>query len=295
MTSPTGGFNLYRWLDVPHDAAAKYLSNLICEMDAALDRSNYPGGGGMREKLHLANAVLTNEDRRAIYDQHMGDPHTWNHVEYLANFDRWPDDWQVAADERLFRVMEATEEPDWDHCAQTHFKEPEPEPDAFPANPYAGVYQAPPPAPEPGPGPYPEAELAPEPRKTAPLFLRFVMQLLDTGIITALTAPLGEGSMRFAVAALFTYVYFAAAEAYLGGTLAKHLFGYQVRNAETGARLSIEESAKRNMWRLITSIPALGVVLGGPLYLIIGLSIAFSPDGRGLHDRLGDAEVVRKD
>ncbi|KAA8723411.1 RDD family protein [Corynebacterium spheniscorum] len=291
--SSAAGFNLYRWLDVPQDAPSKDLGTLICEMDAALDRNHYPDRGGMREKLYIANSVLTNESRRAIYDQHLGHTHSWNQVEYLANFDRWPNDWEVPSHERLFRVMEATQEPEWEGAPRVQFKEPEQEPDPFPINPYAASYQAPYPAPIPGPGPYTNFETARD-RTTAPLILRGIMLVIDIFFITLFTSLVASGSAEPVVGAVAALAYFVGCEVYFGGTLAKRFFGYEVRNAETGAKLTPAESFKRNFWRFIVGLPWLGTLFAGPIFLVLGLSLAFSADGRGLHDRFADAEVVQK-
>lgn len=299
--SSTGAFNLYRWLDVPEDAPSAELCTLILELDEALDRSKYPDNGGMRKKLQIAHGVLNNEERRAIYDRHAQRPHNWNQVEYLANFDRWPEQWEVPHEECLFRIQEPeekpTEEPGWGSGPWTTFKEPCTEPDPFPINPYASGYQAAVPAPLLGPGPQPYVDDPMERVErldTAPLKTRVVMFFIDAIIIALFTAMVVSDDMQPLAAAIFTLLYFVGCEVYLGATFAKKLFGYQVRNAETGANLSIAESLKRNFWRLIVGIPVFGTFISGPLLLVLGSSLAFSSDGRGFHDRLADAEVVRK-
>lgn len=91
---------------------------------------------------------------------------------------------------------------------------------------------------------------------------------------------------------LIFVAYYLGCEVYLGGTLAKLLFGFQIRDVRTGARPTWNQSAQRNWWRLVTLIPLIGGLASAVASLVYAVTV-LSNGGQGAHDRAAGVEVVK--
>jgi uncharacterized RDD family membrane protein YckC len=97
------------------------------------------------------------------------------------------------------------------------------------------------------------------------------------------------------IAGVLNFVYFVVQEVKQGTTVGKRVLGLSVHGPD-GGKPTVQQSATRNAWVLLTIIPP--QVVGGVLYLIAVIAIAVtingSPTKQGIHDRLaGGTQVVK--
>ncbi|AGF71652.1 RDD family protein [Corynebacterium halotolerans] len=287
--------DLYQLYGLDRSQSSEGIAILLSGRDATLENQGVPADAPQRQQVQVAYAVLKSEGPRAIYDEALasGRPLAWHELEYLGNFGSLP---------------APTAQPG---PGPTQF--PQPNPFAPPVDtrqqsPYqqavpgygAGVpFHTPAPYPAYG-GSHPSGAYGgtagAEDRPTAGL--RLGMMLLDS--LAAGTIAAG-GSLFFfndALAAiaipLIGLAYFIGLESYTGATPVKHLFGYEVRDATTGGKLELTQSAKRNWWRIVNLIPFIGSIVAFIGMIVIGGSINPSNGNIGVHDRWVGAEVVRK-
>lgn len=93
---------------------------------------------------------------------------------------------------------------------------------------------------------------------------------------------------------LCAILYCVGFEVILGGTPVKKLMGYEVRDSTTGEKLSWVQSLKRQWWRAITIVPGLGSVVSFFAAIFYATSIKQENGLLGAHDKLANAEVVKK-
>ncbi|WP_156226997.1 RDD family protein [Corynebacterium comes] len=282
MTSPSP--NLYQIHGLDRSASADELGRVIAQRDLDLEMQAIPDSDPRRRQLHTAFAILAAEDRRATYDDALDASLnlTWDDLDYLGNFGTLPD-------VSLFPPSQPQPAPQSNPYNYPTYTPSQPgqaaDPFANPSQYTAGVpaYQATSavPADRPGAG------------------LRLGMMLLDglaASMITgALAAMLGaDGFLSWLIVSLVGLAYFLGFEVYTGASPVKHLFGYEVRDSTTGEKLSLEQSAKRQWWRIINIVPGIGSLIALVGMIVIGVSINPANQLIGSHDRWAGAEVVRK-
>lgn len=103
-----------------------------------------------------------------------------------------------------------------------------------------------------------------------------------------------EENVAMAIALVGIWLYFTLMEATVGGTLGKKLVGLRVVQADGVSAATVQQTAGRNLWILLSVVPgdAGGFLTFGAIIVLLA-SIAFSSDGRGLHDRWSGLAVVR--
>lgn len=284
MTSPTP--DLYQIHGLDRSSSSEELGRVIAQRDLDLEMQAIADTDPRRRQLHTAFAVLAAEDRRATYDDALDAALnlSWEDLEYLGNFGTLPD---VSLFPRPgFQPGPQPESNPYNYPTYTPSQaDPSANPFANPSQYTAGVpaYQATPAAPADRPG----------------AGLRLGMMLLDglaasmvTGVLAAMLGT--EGFLSWLVISLVGLAYFLGFEVYTGASPVKHLFGYEVRDASTGGKLSLEQSAKRQWWRIINIVPGIGSLIALVGMIVIGVSINPANQNRGSHDRWAGAEVVRK-
>lgn len=266
--------DLYRSLGLdPADETAS-LRILINGKDAQLESLGVNPQDPRRQQLQIAYAVLGDADNRQQYDAAMLQqrPLSWDDVTYLGNFGSLP------------------------HV------------DPFTPHPQAAAPAMPTYSQQPQSGPYPHPQyqqqgLSPqvygEGADRASAGIRLGMMLVD-GLILSVASLIAAGLFAWAgplalvASTLVMLFYIIGFETRTGATPAKHMFGYEVRDVETKAKLSIEQSAKRNWWRLVNLVPGIGGLISFIGMIAIGTSIKSETGNRGSHDRWSGTEVVRK-
>ncbi|MCX2932957.1 RDD family protein [Mycobacterium sp. CVI_P3] len=168
----------------------------------------------------------------------------------------------------------------------------------FPPPP-PGAYPPPNPYGQPGQGGYPPP--VPGGGQPGGLGLRFAARLID-GIIVSIVAfllALGvDATSNILVTGLFsgllTFIYFVVFEITQGWTPAKKLLGLSVHGPGGAPKPTLQQSAIRNSFTLLTIIPFLGGVLAFIAYIVIAVTISNSPTKQGKHDELaGGTQVVK--
>lgn len=108
------------------------------------------------------------------------------------------------------------------------------------------------------------------------------------GALVSVLAPLGQVQMAVHAALYFVlnWGYFVFFEWYWGGqSLGKRAMGLRVLS-DDGVRISLLQSAVRNLFRVLDSIPI--------IYLIGGTAAFFSPQGKRLGDMAAGTVVVQE-
>lgn len=275
MNSPTP--NLYQLHGLDRSASADELGRVLAQRDLDMENQAVPDTDPRRRQLHTAFVVLADDTRRATYDDALDASLslTWDDLEYLGNFGTLPD-------------------------PQIYSRQPQPEPQSTPYN--YPPYTPPQPQVDPfaNPSQYTAGVPVHQPTADRPSAgLRLGMMLLDGILLSMLTGLLvlafgageGAGWLLSSIAAL---AYFIGFEVYTGASPVKHFFGYQVRDINTGKNLSLEQSAKRQWWRIVNIVPGIGWLISFIGAIAIGTSINPSNQFIGSHDRWAGAEVVRK-
>lgn len=287
--------NLYQHFGVSPSENSTALGVLLAGQDAALSEKGLSMTSDVRKQTMIAYAVLSDDHRRELYDAALlaGRPVGWGQLEYLGNFDAWPEEYLG-----------------WT----------EPEPATGPAAAQQGRPYA---VKEPQASPYNnpfDPLIDPRMNAVAPVFgrmtggidyaaqqhrpamgTRFWVAFLD-GIVAmfasaALVMLLGLGkyeTFELVLWLAFMVVYFIVPEVMWGGSPMKLAAGYEVRDVETGERLDYTQSLKRNWFRLVQIIPGVGQMIGGIGAAVCLFSITPENGQRGLHDRAANAEVVKK-
>jgi uncharacterized RDD family membrane protein YckC len=101
----------------------------------------------------------------------------------------------------------------------------------------------------------------------------------------------GSGWAASAIGVLVAYAYFVWCESARGATFGKSALHIVVVGPE--GRPTLEQSARRNLWMLLTIIPVFGGFLSFVAQIVIIVSIARDPDGEGVHDRYAGVFLAR--
>ncbi len=158
-----------------------------------------------------------------------------------------------------------------------------------PHNPYA----------QPGYGGYPPP--LPTGGQPGGLGLRFAARLIDgiiVGIVSFVLALVLDATSNILVTGLFsgilTFAYFVVFEVTQGWTPAKKILGLSVHGPGGAPKPTLQQSAIRNAFTLLSVIPYIGGFLGVIAYIVIAVTINGSPTKQGKHDELaGGTQVVK--
>ncbi len=287
--------DLYQLYGFDRTDASEEIALLLSGRDAELGNRGVLPDNPQRSQLQTAYSVFRSESTRSVYDEALssGRPLGWQDLEYLGNFGSLPEPPSYPGTAGPGRQQSMPFAPPVDTAQQTPFQQSTP----GHATPFYSAPTSPPPAyPQyAAPGNY--GQPGAEDRPSAGL--RLGMMLLDSlaaGVLGTIGGMLFFFSDTLAALTipLIGLAYFIGFEVYTGATPVKHLFGYKVRDAATGENLSIEQSAKRNWWRIVNLVPFIGTLVAFVGMIVIGTSINPANGNVGVHDRWAGAEVVRK-
>lgn len=295
-------------LDAADECAA--LGILLAARDADLEGHGVTANDPRRKEIQLCYSILSKPEVRKDYDDAIaaGRKITWPEVEHLANFGTWPDPvtrmnvsespqqthgWS-SPQGRPQQGPQRQQPPQQTPYAQT--QQPQTSPYAQPFNPYQQPnYQHQQIVPQQTQGlyhPSVDPAVADRPSSGTRVGMAFLDYFLLSIVPLALVA--GDSVVAGVVAGILVAVLFVGTEVAFGGSPAKLMLGYRVRDVNTGEKLSIEKSIKRQWFRSILIVPGLGQTVG--LIGAIATSFTINPANelRGAHDRWADAEVVKK-
>lgn len=293
--------DLYRMFGFDRGDSTDEIGRRISEQDHQLGQQGVPGHDLRRLQLQTVYGILGKDECRGLYDEALdaSRPLTWEQLEHLSNFGFF-------RGEGIARVPE-------NNPYNYPTTPPSPAPlvppvqsgtPVNPVNPFTPPVTPPQAAPVPAmpvPGQPPYAAQAPltgaVDRPSAGLRLGMVIvDWIVAGIVFGMILGVlfGDSAGGVLLMGLASAAWFLGFEVLTGGSPAKHMFGYEVRDATTGQRLTWEQSAKRQWWRLVTIVPGLGTLISFIGMIAIGISIDAKEERRGSHDRWAGAEVVRK-
>ena len=149
-----------------------------------------------------------------------------------------------------------------------------------------------------GAGSYPRPVGGHEPASLGQRFLARLNDLALLSIVGFLLAVLLRVTDNILVTGLFaglsTFIYFVAFESTLGWTLGKKLLGLRVLGPAGAPKPTLQQSAIRNSFALLSSIPFIGALVAIIAYIVIAVTINRSPTKQGKHDDLaGGTQVVK--
>ncbi|WP_336504164.1 RDD family protein [Rhodococcus erythropolis] len=175
-----------------------------------------------------------------------------------------------------------------------------PPPGGYPPPPQGGNF--PPPPQFNDQGAYGGGNRLPSGAQPGDLWIRLGARIIDgiiVGIIAAILALLvSDSDSLILISGLFsgilTFAYFVAMEVTQGRTLGKMILGLSVHGPGGAPRPSVQQSAIRNAFTLLSIIPIIGGILALVAYIVIAVTINNSPTKQGKHDELaGGTQVVK--
>lgn len=271
--------NIYDLFSLDRSLPREAISVEIAGQDHQLESAGVAETDERRRRLVIAFGILSDDNRRRIYDEALivGRELSWDDLESLAEFGELPETPSAAAST-----------PDYGYPF-AYPTSPTVEPPT--AMPYVAPFAA-----SPNLGAI-EGVAVDRPTAGKRLLL-FICDLIVAGI----TSSIIFGVFRVDEYSFFGYLfggiamiaYFIGFEVWMGGTPAKQLAGYQIRDIATGQKPSIEQAAKRNWWRLVSLVPILGSLVSFVALIILGSSINAGSGYLGAHDRWAGLEVVKK-
>lgn len=286
--------NLYECHGLDRADSCNELGLLLAGRDAMQESRGYGATDPTRRELQLCFAIMSNQSKRKLYDQALaaGRPLTWEELEHLADFGSWPDPILKPQSQPQPKPQNFSQQPG--PYAQD---KPKDSPYAQPFNPYQiPNYSQRVPAQQ----QYKELD-AQRVANRASAGNRIGMALLDmifaSMIGGTISAAIGvdTGMLAWLVIAIVSVVYVVGTESYFGASPAKKMFGYEVRDVDTGEKLTALNSAKRQWFKIShAAVPVVGQ-LAGVVGAIWGAS-TINPQRNliAAHDELGNAEVVRR-
>ncbi|QPK78733.1 RDD family protein [Corynebacterium lizhenjunii] len=275
--------------------------------DARLAGDGFSTSSQERKLVSIGYAVLANDANRQAYDEALQARRTptWQELQYLGDFGTWPPEYA------------GWTEPDPEHrshnpYADTAFpgvgrSDPNPGPTSAspfpnPANPYVQQPQGGQVSPaNPIWGQPTGAVNYADLQQRASNGTRALLGLADLFIATSaagvVAVPLTLDGSSLLAPIVYVAVMLAVVlvpEHYWGGSPAKLLFGYRVRDVDTKEQLSLGRTLQRNWFRLAIAVPAVGPLVSSLAAIHAYFSISADNDLRAPHDRLAGAEVVKK-
>ncbi|KAA8722221.1 RDD family protein [Corynebacterium phocae] len=309
--------NLYQHYRLDPKENCTALGIILAGRDAELANQGLGEFSPRRKELTTAYSVLSDDSRRAIYDEALraGRVISWQQLEYLGNFDEWPQsytgwtepDYQTAqADYHSAKPLRQEEpsKPVQDNpfrsAPENPFKpaEESPYPNLFTptatpqanaANPVLGRPT----------GVVDYAAMAQRPTAKNRAIVAILDVLIASFLSSIVAGPLlgifiDEDALAVSLWAIFFVAYMVIPEVKWGGSLGKKLAGWEVRDVETQERLTYLQSLKRNWFRAVQIMPGLGQVFGF-IGAVVSIASVNTENGlRGAHDRFAGAEVLRK-
>lgn len=305
--------DLYKHMKLDSADESAALGILLAARDADLESRGVTANDPRRKEIQLCYSVLSKPEVRKHYDDAIaaGRRITWPEIEHLANFGTWPDP---------VTRMNVSETPQQTHGWSSPQGMPQqgpqrsPQPQQAPYAPY-GQTQQPQQSPYAQPfNPYQKPNyqhqqvvpqqadamsqmpLDPRAAQRPSSGTRVGMAFLDYFLLSIIPGALvlGSSMIAAAISGILMAVLFVGTEVAFGGSPAKLIMGYRVRDINTGDNLSVEQSIKRQWFRSILIVPGLGQTVGMIGALATSFTINPANELRGAHDRWADAEVVKK-
>ncbi|ANE03349.1 RDD family protein [Corynebacterium crudilactis] len=292
--------DLYNAFGLDRSETSEALGISLSARDLRLEQMGIPQEDPRRAQTVQAFAVLADPAKRATYDAQLatGVPLTWAQIQHLGNFGTLPNSQPFASPQPPQPAAEPQQQwnsgqtyaygdPTMDYNAQHSYNPLQDQTQAsmYGQQPFSSV---------PAQQMY-GAQTFNRPTASTRLWMAIVDGIIASiaGSIVAGIFGFGSEFLTAIIVALFTIFYIVGSESLLGATPVKKIMGYETRDVDTHARLSAGAAAKRNWWKLI-SVTGIGTVVSFIMAAVYGSSINENNQMRGAHDRLANAEVVKK-
>lgn len=298
--------NLYDAFALDRSESSEALGISLSARDLRLEQMGIAQSDPRRTQTVQAFAVLADPAKRATYDAKIdsGVALTWAQIQHLGNFGTVPDAQPFASPEPPQQPQQTQQQP-WNNGQTYTYGNP-----GNPANPtadYTNQYNYNPLHGQAGfnqafsnqPMPTYNSAMSPMAQQRPTASTRLWMAFLDmiiAGIAGSAIAGIfsfGSEFLATIILILFAIVYIVGSETMWGSTPAKKIMGYETRDVNTHARLSAGASLKRNWWKFF-GVTGVATFVSFIMAAIYGSSINEANEMRGTHDRLANAEVVKK-
>ena len=273
-------------------SASEDLGYALVQRDLEMEQQFISETDDRRRRLQTAFAVLADDQRRATYDDALNASlrMSWSDLEHLGNFGTFPD-----ASLRPEPYPEPQQQP-----GANAYNYPTYTPDSPQSGPVGNPFGHPSPytASVPAPQGYGMTGAVPGAYVDRPSALKRLGMLIIDGLAFSLVASVvlvgmdTEAALGAMLYALLGAAWFVGFEVLTGASPVKLLFGYEVRDRETGDKLS-GSSREAPVVALINIVPGIGSLISFFGMIAIGMSIK-QDNGIGSHDRWAGAEVARK-
>lgn len=323
--------DLYKHMKLDSNDESAALGILLAARDADFESHGVTANDPRRKEIQLCYAILSKPEVRKHYDDAItaGRRITWPEIEHLANFGTWPDPAtrvNPAAPQPQTRGWSSPQgvpqqgpqrQAPQNFAPQNFAPQPQPQQQPqFNQQPNQAPYAQPQSAQSPYAQPfnpyqqkdYQHQQMVPQPQQ-APAFqhdpavaqrpssgARIGMALMDWIIIGAIPTVMVANESIFGalIAGIIAVLLFVGTEVTWGGSPAKLMLGYRVRDVNTHEKLSWKQSLKRQWFRSILIVPGFGQTVGFIGALATSFTITPENGLRGAHDRMADAEVIKK-
>ena len=308
--------NLYEYFGLNPQESSDVLGVTLSERIGQLEQTGLGANSPQQQQIQIAYGVLSNVSHRAIYDETIKVRQVaWHELGHLANFGRFPVQGQASP----FQTNPQTPPAQGGVTPPTvgpgnqyaYYQDPQqsqfPHAGAAPQGgaqtyaygdsssygtggyPTSNVYGAA------GSGITQSGERPTAGTRAGMAVVDLIIGGLLSGIVTLPVYIASDNTtLGSLMGALLLVVYYVGCEVLLGSTPAKLIFGYKVQDATTGQPLSWEQSFKRNWWRLVSIVPWVGGLVSAISAIVVFTTINEASQMRGSHDRLANAEVVKR-
>lgn len=289
--------NLYNAFGLDRNESSEALGISLSARDLRLEQMGIASDDPRRAQTVQAFAVLADPAKRATYDAQLesGVPLTWAQIQHLGNFGTLPS----TPTAQPFAAPQPEPQQQWNSGQNYAYGNPtmdyqtqqnyNPLQDQTQASMYGQPF-ATTPAPM-----YNSNQVLNRPTAGTRLWMAILDSIFASiaGGIVAGIFGFGSEFLTSVIMILVLIVYIVGSESFLGSTPAKKIMGYETRDVDTHSKLSAGAAAKRNWWKLI-SFTGVGFVVSFVMAIVYGSSINESNQMRGMHDRMANAEVVKK-
>ncbi len=305
--------NLYTAFDLDRSDDSETLGLVLSARDLRLEQMGVTQDDPRRTQTVMAFSVLSDPVRRAAYDEKIeaGVPLSWAQIQHLGNFGTIPD--APGGHAPTPGMNQTSTSPFQQNWQQPSTPQPEqqnfgytygdpttqfahnsynPINDQVNASMFGGTSFSHTPA----MNSFGDNMMNVE-RPTAGMRLWMaVLDLLMAGIASSIVVGIigMDEFLGWLLGAILMVVYVVGFESIKGATPAKMFYGYEVRDINTHSRLSAGAASKRNWWKFLNLVPAIGGLASFIMAAVYASSINESNQMRGGHDKLANAEVVKK-
>lgn len=276
--------DLYQLYGLDREADERDLGWKLSRIDSEMRIEKKAHNDPQRKACEVAYGILSDAENRKVYDESLarGEVKSWHELEFLSDFGRFPrPEENIPRDQPQREQAAPSSGPRYTATRQQQpmfFSAPTSSSAVQQAREYSTTLGV-------------NRKLPTAKERQHVKILDFIIYAVISG---ALIGGGDEAGFGIALSALVLFLYFVGCEAWFGATPGKMLNNMEVKKADTGANLTLAESARRNLWTLCSIVPGFGYLVTLIWGLDLSKSIEKDPEGRGNHDKEVGAIVIKK-